>query len=365
MQMTENAEPSLLEQLGLSQQEIDRRLHAFDFTSTTQANLSSFLGPLEAGLQDIVDDFYALQLKDKEISAIIGAPDTLARLRAAMLNYVTTLFKAEFDDSYINGRLRIGKVHKQLSITPRLYMAGISNLQTVLDRHIEAATEDGMDSATIKDALHKALLFDTQLVFDAYIDSYQQEMEQARAEVNRYASSLELRVETLTRQLHEQSIRDALTGLYNRRTFHRTLDHELNVARRFGLALCLVYFDLNRFKAVNDTHGHEAGDTVLRQVGEPMLSVTRSVDIGCRYGGDEFCIIMPRCEINNAVAPLQRLIKRFDSVCQHDVTFSIGVVQCGPADFEDAQTLINEADTRMYAAKAEAHETPGHQMRTA
>jgi len=282
-----------------------------------------------------------------------------------LLEYITTLFKADFNESYINGRLRIGKIHKELSVTPRLYMSGIANLQTVLDRHIEAMSGDGTDGEAVKDALHKALLFDTQLVFDAYIDTYQQEMEQARAEVDRYASSLELRVETLTRQLHEQSIRDSLTGLYNRRTFHSTLEHELNVARRFELPLCLVYFDINRFKAVNDSHGHEAGDAVLRQVGESLHSVTRSVDIGCRYGGDEFCIIMPRCEIDNAIAPLQRLIERFDSVCQHDVTFSVGVVQSGPTDFEDAQALINQADARMYAAKAKAHESPGHHMRTA
>ena len=363
--MTGNTETSLSERMGLSEQEIDRRLHMFDFTASTRADLASFAAPLEAGLQDIVDDFYTLQLSNTEIAAIIGAPDTLARLRNVMLTYITTLFSGNFDESYIDGRLRIGKIHKQLSVTPRLYMSGISNLQTVLDRHIEAASENGVDGEAIKNALHKALLFDTQLVFDAYIDGYQQEMEQARAEVHRYASSLELRVETLTRQLHEQSIRDSLTGLYNRRTFHRTLEHELNVAQRFELPLCLVYFDLNRFKAVNDTYGHEAGDTVLRQVGESLLSVTRSVDIGCRYGGDEFCIIMPRCEIDNAVAPLQRLIERFESLCQHDVTFSVGVVQSGPTDFENAQALINQADTRMYKAKAKAHEAPGHHMRTA
>jgi len=350
--------------MGISMQEVDRRLHMFDFTPSARNDLTSFCTTLKSALPEIIEEFYTRQLANKEIAAIISPPETLARLRVAMSNFITTLFAANYDETYINGRLLIGKVHKRLNITPKLYMSGISTLQNVLDRNIDALSSTDSKAQNIKAALHKAMLFDSELVFESYIDSYQEEMEQARAEVNHYAASLEIKVEALTRQLYEQSIHDALTGLYNRAAFNEHLERELKVAQRYQLPLCLAYLDLNGFKGVNDTYGHEAGDAVLQQVGASMFSITRSVDVACRYGGDEFCIIMPRCNLENAQAPLQRLMEHFDAACSHNVTFSIGVVQSGPSDFKDATILISEADTLMYTAKARAHEDPGHHLCT-
>lgn len=360
--MTNQTSVNLMQVTGISMQEIDRRLHLFDFTESDQSDLSSFLPVLEDALPDILDAFYSKQLQNREIAVIIGAPKVLSRLRMAMSNFLTTLFTANYDETYINSRLHIGRVHKKLDITPKLYMYGISTLQCVLDQYIDKLCPLDSNSENIKAAFHKALLFDSQLVFDAYIGGYQEEMESARAEVDRYASSLEIKVDVLTRQLHEESLHDALTCLYNRRTFNEYLQRELDTAKRYSLPVCLVYLDLNGFKKVNDTLGHDAGDYVLQQVGKSLNSIVRTVDIACRYGGDEFCIIMPRCNLDNVQIPIRRLIDDFDAGENHGVTFSIGVVETGPDNVMGAIDLIKKADGLMYEAKELSHKKPGHHI---
>ena len=102
-----------------------------------------------------------------------------------------------------------------------------------------------------------------------------------------------MHLDSLFNRLHEKAQKDSLTGLYNRRSLYDFLKKECRVAERHQLSFILVYFDLNGFKSVNDLHGHHAGDIVLEQVGKSMFSIMRNEDIPTRYGGDEFCIVMP------------------------------------------------------------------------
>ncbi|KAB2949047.1 MAG: diguanylate cyclase, partial [Thermoanaerobaculia bacterium] len=126
--------------------------------------------------------------------------------------------------------------------------------------------------------------------------------ERALAEANeRLREKLE-EIEKLQATLREQALRDALTGLYNRRYLEDALERELARARRERAPLSVALIDLDRFKETNDTLGHQAADEVLRRFGALLAALTRQSDVACRYGGDEFVVLMPGAPLDHALA---------------------------------------------------------------
>ncbi|MEO5936336.1 MAG: diguanylate cyclase [Terriglobales bacterium] len=158
--------------------------------------------------------------------------------------------------------------------------------------------------------------------------------------------------------LRNQTIRDALTGAFNRRYLEASLERELRRSERSGRPLGIMMIDLDHFKRFNDAHGHDAGDEVLRSSAAALQKATRSEDIVCRYGGEEFSVVMPevspeilvsRAEnIRRAVQQLQ-IIHR--GVTLEPLTVSIGVALC-PDDGKVMADLLKKADERLYEAKA-------------
>jgi diguanylate cyclase (GGDEF)-like protein len=157
--------------------------------------------------------------------------------------------------------------------------------------------------------------------------------------------------------LRRQSTTDELTGLYNRRWFDETLRRELFRAERKRAALAVVMIDLDHFKHMNDTYGHEAGDLALRAVGQCLRDGVRRSDVACRYGGEELVLVLPECDgaaavrcaetIRTAIGALA--LQRGD-VLLPAVTASFGVA-VWPAHGEDAATLLQAADRALYTAK--------------
>ncbi len=161
----------------------------------------------------------------------------------------------------------------------------------------------------------------------------------------------------LREKLHIQSIRDVLTGLYNRRYFDETLLQEINRARRSKHPLSLLLFDIDHFKKFNDTYGHDAGDFVLKKVSETMLSLIRESDTACRYGGEEFIIILPETSVEIAQkraetlrAEISRNELKFNNEFLGVITISIGVAVY-PQHGEQEPVLIKSADKALYQAK--------------
>ncbi len=161
----------------------------------------------------------------------------------------------------------------------------------------------------------------------------------------------------LQEQLREQSIRDPLTGLYNRRYLEETLSRELILAERHVHPVSLIMGDLDHFKAVNDYYGHLGGDEVLRSFGELMKNNARGSDIYCRYGGEEFLLVLPQMAKSNAVERAEQLCTAMAAtpVLFGDtaiaVTASFGVAAF-PQDGRTGDELIAAADTALYTAKA-------------
>jgi diguanylate cyclase (GGDEF)-like protein len=158
------------------------------------------------------------------------------------------------------------------------------------------------------------------------------------------------------RRVVSQAATDSLTGLANRWSFDEELTLEWRRAERVGDSLALILLDLDNFKSVNDTHGHPAGDKVLRRVAETLATSIRQVDLAARYGGEEFAVIVPEADLEGAVALAERLRAAIESSRVElpggerlVVTASFGVAVKG--DLPQAEELIAVADVALYESK--------------
>lgn len=153
-------------------------------------------------------------------------------------------------------------------------------------------------------------------------------------------------------QLAQLVILDPLTNVLNARAFSDRLSQELDRNRRYPRPLALLYMDLDNFKVINDTHGHQTGDAVLRLVADAMRSSVRQADVVGRLGGDEFAVLMPETDAQVADAAAKRLVAGLRNVFKGtpNVTASIGVVSCTATD-ANTDELLRRADQAMYDAK--------------
>jgi diguanylate cyclase (GGDEF)-like protein len=164
--------------------------------------------------------------------------------------------------------------------------------------------------------------------------------------------------------LQVNAVTDPLTGLYNRRLFGEGFEKELNRARRYGLPLGLVMLDLHRFKEVNDKHGHPAGDEVLRAAAATLKKALRTSDSAFRIGGDEFAVLLPQTDAEQALALSRRIETVFAETLQ-SLPLSVNVnmdhgVATFPQDGEQADQLIRVADERLYRLKHANHRKLGN-----
>jgi diguanylate cyclase (GGDEF)-like protein/PAS domain S-box-containing protein len=159
--------------------------------------------------------------------------------------------------------------------------------------------------------------------------------------------------------LRELSVRDHLTGLFNRRYMEETLERELLRASRKGLSLGIMMLDVDHFKRFNDTWGHVAGDKILRELGNLLLGHFRGEDVACRYGGDEFIIILSdasrevtRERANRLCEHTRHLKTHFKGQTFEMITFSVGVAAF-PENGTTSEEILKAADTALYRAKHE------------
>ncbi|MCK7542723.1 GGDEF domain-containing protein [Marinobacter bryozoorum] len=206
-------------------------------------------------------------------------------------------------------------------------------------------------------AIHKRHVFEEQLL------SARQMAEQAVAEQEKAYAELELARQSLQEKqdellalnckLEHMATTDSLTGLANRRVFEQTLSHQLAVLERNQTPVSLVLMDVDHFKQVNDTHGHPVGDAVLQAVATTLKDNIREIDVAARIGGEEFVVIMPDTELEEAVVVGERLRERIAAMTDTPtpVTVSSGVAEAVPA--EDVSDVFVRADSALYQAKAD------------
>jgi diguanylate cyclase (GGDEF)-like protein len=163
----------------------------------------------------------------------------------------------------------------------------------------------------------------------------------------------------LQETLRNQSLRDALTGLFNRRYLDDALAREIGRARRNVLPLSVIMIDLDHFKRFNDTNGHDGGDALLTEFGRTLSSVVRGEDIACRFGGEEFAVILPGADLAAAVqraeevrAAISRMTVKLRGAALAPVTASLGVAALHDHG-KTGPDLLKAADEALYEAKKE------------
>lgn len=157
--------------------------------------------------------------------------------------------------------------------------------------------------------------------------------------------------------LRQQNITDDLTGLFNARHFHHLMDYEIERSRRYGHELSLIFIDLDHFKLVNDNYGHLVGSSLLAEVGRLFAQSMRKINLACRYGGDEFAILLPSTPKQGARTLAEILRQALNSTtlsggADHAIriTASFGIASF-PDDASDKDELIQLADAAMYQVK--------------
>jgi diguanylate cyclase (GGDEF)-like protein/PAS domain S-box-containing protein len=181
--------------------------------------------------------------------------------------------------------------------------------------------------------------------------------EEALSQVNEELAIQLDEIQSLQEQLREQAVRDVLTGLFNRRYMEETLEREISSAMRSHHTIGLLMIDLDHFKLLNDTYGHKAGDSIMRSLGNLLLAHTRFMDVACRYGGEEFVVIMPTASVEDAekrAEELRQAVAAMRVPYQNHVlyaTLSIGVAAF-PIHGNNSDVLLRAVDEALYSAKA-------------
>ena len=341
---------TLLEQMQISDVEIANRMELLGLDKDAFSLLSSHKILIESNIDIIVDEFYEKQTKIDEISLLIGDAETLVRLHNAQRKYVVDLFSGNYDSEYVNNRLRIDMVHKRIGVEPKLYLSAVKTLKELIVKMLKTNIYKNEVLEQTLITLDNLFYFDTTLVFDTYIDSLVGEIETAKRKTEEYAKSLEQKVAERTKQLERLSKLDPLTGIYNQRAMQDVLRRELSVAIRRESKLSLVYIDVDNFKKINDREGHIKGDEVLKCIAQAMLNSIREIDVACRYGGDEFCLILPECGAEKAKDICGKIIQKFTDRYP-EFSLSMGIAGIESGEYVDSDTLIKMADEKMYMAK--------------
>lgn len=201
-----------------------------------------------------------------------------------------------------------------------------------------------------------AELSQTNQTLEAQIAERQAAEERLR-QANETLTSRLAEIELLQAQLREQAIRDPLTNLFNRRYLQETLERELAVPKRSGAPLPVIMMDIDYFKRLNDQFGHKVGDLTLEHVADVLRQNSRRSDIACRYGGEEFVVVLPGASLDAALQRAEELRRRVEGLhllvdeTPLTVTLSLGVASY-PDHGQNGDELLHAADMALYQAKA-------------
>ncbi len=269
--------------------------------------------------------------------------------------------RIEIVESLYNEFLKSDAIDERVNVVSDLMSKNINSVQEAIQSASKTADSYTGDLEQAEEAFAKETNAETLGMITKQLLLKTKIMQEANAALEGQLNSAQDNVSQLKRDLEEvqrQSMTDSLTNIYNRKFFDLHITRAITSARQNREPLCLVMSDIDHFKSFNDTFGHQTGDQVLRLVAMTLRSNTKGSDLACRYGGEEFALILPNTRLEDAVSlantirkaiQAKELLKRSTNEKLGRVTASFGVSMLNGSDNEI--TLIERADRALYAAK--------------
>ena len=337
---------TLCDMLQITGSELSSRLAFLGLTEDEVAMRAKIVDVIAKDLDEIIEEFYAHLLRYAELRRYLDEPEALGRLKLMLRKYLRDLAEPPNQLDYAEARLRIGYTHERIGLKQKWYLGAYAKLfEIIANRVVLRYSTDAATLSSLLIALNRSFTFDQILAVETYY----------HATIQRLESSLS-RVEAVQHELQSYSRLDSLTQIYNHQYLMEALEMEFLRSRRFDHAFALLFLDLDRFKDLNDRHGHAFGDRVLQDTVTLIRGIIRPADIFGRYGGEEFVIGLVECEESEAlrIAERMRLKIALASFTQDQisdsVTVSIGLAMLTP-QIERIETLIANADRALYQAK--------------
>jgi diguanylate cyclase (GGDEF)-like protein len=331
---------NLAQEMGISADDIALRKEFLEF-SESDINLLREIHEHVASSH--FDDFFTALFYHHlrafpELRAYIPDNATLERLKAAQSQYFRRLTAGDYGKDYILDRLQVGHSHQRIGLEPKWYTGAYRKyLSFLLPLLHEVSEGDSEKFMAYYDALLKVVFFDMELALDTYFHSDRQE-------------------------LSRMANHDALTGLPNRYLLSDRIEQAIHQAHRDQSMVAILFIDLDRFKVINDSLGHQVGDQVISEVSDRFGSLLREGDTIARLGGDEFVVILADLEREEGIVSVaKKLLSSIEQAIAINsfelfTTASMGIAVY-PLDGKNENELLKNADAAMYLAKQEGGNT--------
>ena len=286
---------------------------------------------------------------------LISQSETKKSLQIKALKHAAHFYMMEllsndsFDDKRLNNTLRFALLHEQFP-NSHAHLAALWILKNLIQKEFKKIIFK--DTSELIHTLDKLFFFEVSLLIEAYIHNAEAELKSCLQDREIFNKTQQLLMSERTTELIKLANLDPVTNLYNQRAMRELATQEIKTAKRQNETMTAIYFDIDDFKDINDQNGHLKGDEVLKRIGLILQSQIRETDIPCRYGGDEFCLILRNCNRTNARHLCEKLIPNFRSHYPN-IFLSFGIACADAKDLIDLNTLIDNADKKMYQAKKE------------
>lgn len=286
----------------------------------------------------IMNEFMASIAEQPEARLILTDEDSKKRVKHTITTFLLSLGSGFDSAKYFEHRLHVGLAHEKVGLSLSLYLCAYRQLtQCIINQFPDSIRQDQKYYEKLVEFLYKVNALDMSLAIDTFHGSQVQVL-QARQE-----------------QLRLKAITDSLTGLVNHDHVFSELERAMQNTKANEKPLCVIMTDIDYFKKVNDSHGHQAGDSVLIDVAKRIKASLREMDIVGRYGGEEFMLILQDTPLEVATRIAERIRLK---IADHPInltelilhiTMSFGVSLAQPDD--TVETLVKRADDALYAAK--------------